>query len=156
MTLPPSSNTHAEAEIRKRIDEWVAAFRAKDVHGVLSLYAPDIVSYDLVPPLRYVGADDYRRPWEEAFAAYEAPIGYEVHDLTVIAGDDIAFSYSLNKMSGALKTGDRTSFWLRWTLCFRRFHAGWLATHEHVSVRADLEHGTAVLDLLAGAHESRG
>jgi ketosteroid isomerase-like protein len=142
-----SSNTLAAAEIRRRIDDWVRAFRAKDVEGVLALYASEIVSYDIVPPLRYVGVGDYRRPWEEAFQAYEAPIEYEVRDLTVIAGDDIAFAYSLNRMSGVLKSGGRTDFWLRWTVCFRRIDERWLVTHEHVSVPADIERGTAVLDL---------
>ena len=45
-----------EASIRQRIDELVEALRAMDLEGVMSLYAPDIVSFDIVPPLRHVGA----------------------------------------------------------------------------------------------------
>jgi ketosteroid isomerase-like protein len=68
-----------------------------------------------------------------------------VHNLTVVAGDDIAFSYSLNRMSGVLKSGERTDSWLRWTVCFRLIGGAWLATHEHVSVPAGTERGTAAL-----------
>ena len=45
-----------EANIRQRINRWLEALRAMDLEGVMSLYAPDIVSFDLVPPLRQVGA----------------------------------------------------------------------------------------------------
>lgn len=51
----------AEALIRRRVEDSAKALRAKDIDGVMSLYAPDIVSFDIVPPLRYVGADDKRR-----------------------------------------------------------------------------------------------
>ena len=41
-----------EAVIRQRIEDGVNAIRAKDIDGVMSLYAPDMVSFDVVPPLR--------------------------------------------------------------------------------------------------------
>ena len=73
----------AEALIRRRVEDAVKALRAKVIDGVMSLYAPNIVSFDIVPPLRYVGADNKRRAWQEAFAAYTGPFAYEVHDLNV-------------------------------------------------------------------------
>jgi ketosteroid isomerase-like protein len=42
----------AEALIRQRVEDAVKAIRAKDIDGVMSLYAPNIVSFDIVPPLR--------------------------------------------------------------------------------------------------------
>ena len=45
-----------EADIRQRIDRCVEALRAMDLEGVMSLYASDIVSFDIVPPLRQLGA----------------------------------------------------------------------------------------------------
>lgn len=52
--------TTDEADIRQRIDRLVEALRAMDLEGVMSLYAPDIVSFDIVPPLRHVGAQAKR------------------------------------------------------------------------------------------------
>jgi hypothetical protein len=40
----------AEALIRQRVEDCVKALRAKDIDGVMSLYAPNIVSFDIVPP----------------------------------------------------------------------------------------------------------
>ena len=49
-----------EANIRQRINRWVEALRAMYREGVMSLYAPDIVSFDIVPPLRHAGAKGKR------------------------------------------------------------------------------------------------
>ena len=48
----------------------------------MSLYAPNIVSFDLNPPLRYAGTDNKRRAWQEFFATYSSgPVAYEVREL---------------------------------------------------------------------------
>jgi ketosteroid isomerase-like protein len=80
----------AEALIRGRIEDTVKALNAKDIDGVMSLYAPNIVSFDIVPPLRYVGAENKRRAWQEAFAAYTGPFDYELHDTLLGEGQSIA------------------------------------------------------------------
>ena len=109
-----------EANIRQRIDKLVEALRAMDLEGVMSLYAPDIVSFDIVPPLRHVGAKAKEKNWADAFSMYQRPLGYEIRDLALTLGDDVAFGHSLNRVSGTLKNGNRTDFWLRWTACFRK------------------------------------
>ena len=39
----------AEALIRQRVEDLVKALRAKDIDGVMSLYAPNLVSFDIAP-----------------------------------------------------------------------------------------------------------
>lgn len=73
----------AEALIRNRMDDWAKALCAKDIEGVMSLYASSIVSFDIDPPLRYAGADNKRRAWKQMFAAYAGPIAYELRELNV-------------------------------------------------------------------------
>ncbi len=137
----------AEALIRQRVEDLVKAIGAKDIDGVMSLYAPSIVSFDIVPPLRYVGAGGKRRAWQEVFAAYPGPIDYEVRDLNVTTDGELAFVHSANHVKGTLAGGHITDVWLRWTACFRRIDGVWLVVHDHVSVPADLAHGQAVLNL---------
>ena len=136
-----------EAEIKRVIEGGVEAVRARDIDGVVSIYAPEVVSFDIVPPLRYVGADAFRKVWEEVFFVYQGPIDYEIHDLSITVGDDVAFTHSLNRISGTLTTGQKTDLWLRWTACFRKINGKWLIVHHQNSVPVDLEHGKAVLDL---------
>ena len=136
-----------ETQIRKRIDTWANAFRSKDIDIVMSAFAPEVVSFDVVPPLAYTGREAYRKQWEKLFRSYQGPIEYEIHDLSITAEHDAAFSHSLNRIRGTLKNGHRTDFCLRMTACWRRIDGQWLIEHEHVSVPVDLESGKASLDL---------
>jgi len=136
-----------EALIRHRVEDMVKAIRANDLDGVMSLYAPNIVSFDFGPPLRYAGADNKRRAWQELFNAYPNRIDIEVHDLNVTTQGELAFVHSLNLLNGTRANGRVSDLSLRWTACFRRIDGVWLVVHDHVSFPADLEHGQALLNL---------
>jgi ketosteroid isomerase-like protein len=137
----------AEALIRQRVEDYAKAISAKDIDSVTSFFAPNLVSFDLaIKTLRYVGADNKRREWQKAFAAYRA-IAYEVRDLNVTTHGELAFVHGVNHLNGTLAGGQITDLWVRWTACFRRIDGVWLVVHDHVSVPADLEHGQAVLHL---------
>jgi ketosteroid isomerase-like protein len=136
-----------EADIRARIDLLVSAIRAHDLEAAMSLYAVDVVSFDFEPPLQHVGADAKRRNWVAVFEAYERPLGYEVHDLNISVAGDIAFTHSLNRVSGTLKNGAQTDMWLRATMGLRQIDGVWLIGHDQVSVPVDFATGMALRDL---------
>jgi ketosteroid isomerase-like protein len=146
MTVEEHKNND-EAEITRVIESGVEALRAKDLDGIVSMYAPELVSFDIVPPLQYVGADVYRKHWQEGLSSFPGPINYEIVDLSITVGDDVAFAHSFNRLSATLTTGQQIGNWLRWTACFRKINGKWLIVHMHASVPVDLEHGRAVLDL---------
>jgi ketosteroid isomerase-like protein len=136
-----------EAEIRQRIDELVEAIRAMDLDQVMSMYAADIVSFDIEPPLQHVGAAAKRKNWAHVFSMYQRPLDYEIRDLALAVSDDVAFGHSLIRSSGTLKTGNKTERWLRSTTCLRKIAGRWLIAHDQVSVPLDLESGRALLNL---------
>lgn len=136
------------AAIRASIDRFVAAIRLKDIDGVMSIFAADVISFDLNPPLQHGGGEIFKEHWQALFAAYEDSIDYEVRDLQVAVGGDIAFTHSLNRTGGMLKSGQRSERWLRWTACLRKRDGTWRVVHEHVSVPVDLKSGKASFDLL--------
>src|SRR5215216_5705946 len=127
------------------IDE--ADIRAMDLEGVMSIYSPDLLSFDIVPPLQHVGAEAKRKNWVDAFAIYQRPIGYEIRDLTITLSNDVAFGHSLNRISGTLKNGNKSDFWLRSTTCFRKIDGNWLIVHDQASVPLDPESGEPLLNL---------
>ena len=141
------NTTNDEAAIRELIDEFAKAFRVKDVNGVMSAFAKEIVSYDIVPPLQAVGADTFVTDWQQFFESYQGPIDVEFPDILIATGDDVAFSYCLHRVKGTLKTGRQTDWWLRWTACYRKTNGNWLIVHEQVSVPIDLRSGEALMDL---------
>jgi ketosteroid isomerase-like protein len=137
-----------EAGIRQQIAKLVEAVRAIDLDAVESIYAPDIVSFDVGPPLQHVGTEAKLGNWINAVAAFQAPLGYEFRDLTIIVGGDVAFAHGFGRLSGTLKNGANMSgFWVRATSCFRKVNGNWLITHEHVSVPLDVESGRALVNL---------
>jgi len=128
------SKTSNKVQIMETINNWVKAIRARDVNAVMSHYAPDILLFDLAPPLQYVGGEEYRKNWNEWFATWQGQIGYEIQDLSITAGDDVAFRHSLNRISGTRTNGEEVDVWVRATVCYRKSNGTWLITHEHVSV----------------------
>jgi hypothetical protein len=40
----------------------------------MSVFAPETVAFDLVPPLAYSGIEAYRKQWDKLFASYEGAI----------------------------------------------------------------------------------
>ena len=122
-----------ESQIRRRIDSWAQALRAKDLERVLAHYSPDALAFDLDPPLQH-RRDALRHSLAQWFPTFAGPIGYEIRDLAITAGDDVAFAHSLNHITGRRTDGTSTDVWVRATACFRRIGAEWMIAHEHASV----------------------
>jgi ketosteroid isomerase-like protein len=145
---PPVENkTNHEVAIRELIDRFAKAFRAKDINGVMSVFAPEIISFDILPPLQAVGAETFVKHWREFFESFQGAIQVEFPDVCITAGDDVEFSYCLHQVKGTLTNGKQTDWWLRWTACYRNCNGEWLIVHEQVSVPVDLGNGKAMLDL---------
>ncbi len=123
-----------EAQIRALIDDWAKAVRAKDTDAVMSHYAADIVTFDLAPPLQYAGAEALKKSLEAWFPTFRGPVGYEIRDLSITTGDDVAFCRSLNRISGTRTDGEETDVWVRATVGLRKIDGKWKVTHEHTSV----------------------
>jgi ketosteroid isomerase-like protein len=111
----------------------VKALRAKDIEGVMAHYAPEMLAFDLAPPLQH-RRDGIRHGLAEWFPTWEGPIGYEFRDLAITVGDGVAFSHSLNRLSGKRTSGEATDVWVRSTVCFREIDGEWMVVHEHTSV----------------------
>ena len=67
-----------QSEVGVLFDNRSEAIWTKDIDRLISLYSPDIVYFDLVPPLQYVGADALRRRFLDWFDGFEGPIGQEI------------------------------------------------------------------------------
>jgi uncharacterized protein (TIGR02246 family) len=141
------NRTRDDTEIREVIDGFVNAIRAKDIDRVMSVFAPDVVSFDVGAPLQHGGGEIFMSRWQELFDAYEGPIDYELRDLAITVGEDVAFSHSLNRIGGTMKNGRKAERWLRWTVCCLKIDGKWLIVHEHVSVPVEIPTGKALLDL---------
>jgi ketosteroid isomerase-like protein len=134
-------------EIEDKLRALIDRLQAKDLDALSRMYAPDVVSFDVEPPLQHVGIAAKLRNWERAFAVFDS-ISYELRDLRITAAEDLAFGYGFGRLSGTLATGATTpGMWVRATFCFARIDGDWLVVHDQVSVPLDPAIGRAVTDL---------
>jgi ketosteroid isomerase-like protein len=122
----------AEARIRALIDDWANAIRTKDVDGVMARQMADSVTFDLAPPLISTGTD--AKGLQAWFSTWQGPLDYEIRDLNITAGDDVAFCHGLNRLSGVKNDGEEVEMWFRQTLCWRKIGGEWRIAHQHESV----------------------
>jgi len=136
-----------EAKIRERIHAIADGLGAKDLEAVKRIYAADVVSFDVEPPLQHVGIDAKMRNWENVFVFFES-VSYELRDLTLTVGGDVAFAHGFGRLSGTLKDGTKTDgMWVRATFGLRKVDGDWLIVHDQVSVPFDIRSGKGLTDL---------
>ena len=146
--MPRKTSRHAdESEVRIVIDALADAVRARDVDAMLALCAPNVVVFDLLPPLAHEGTDAVEGAWAAPLQSLEGPAEYEIERLDVAVGGDVAFGHALTRFGGTTKEGGLTQAWLRSTLGFRRLDGRWKLVHQHVSAPIDMETGRALLDV---------
>jgi ketosteroid isomerase-like protein len=137
-----------EAAIRQLIHKLAESIRTMDFEGLRACFAPDMVSFDLTgPPMHTLGAEAKLKNWEMAFTAFQPPLGYEIRDLSITVGDDVAFAHSFNRFSGMFENGDRIGPWVRYTAGFRKIDGNWFIAHDQVSVPFEFGSGRALVDL---------
>ena len=120
-----------QTQIRDVIEDWAAGLRSKDVARVKSHEVEELMHFSLAPPL----VADEKGPYglEKWFKTWDGPLGYELRDLEVVSGDGVAFSHSLNHLTGTQR-GKKADVWFRSTLGFRKLDGEWKIVHEHESV----------------------
>lgn len=128
------NQTRDDEPIRERVATLAQAIRDKDIDAVMAHYAPDVVAYDLMPPLDVQNGADYRKNFERWFGAMLGPIDYEMKHLRVSMSDSHAFCHCLSHVKGMRKNGDKADYWVRVTTCFQKANGQWLVGHEHVSM----------------------
>jgi ketosteroid isomerase-like protein len=122
-----------EEPIRRMILRWAEAARRKDMAGVLLNHAKDMVMFDVPEPLQSKGLEEYKKTWELFFnSSPGGPGSFEVDDLTITAGDTVAFAHGVLRISSKQPVG-------RLTIGLRKVNDEWIISHEHHSYPVDLE-----------------
>jgi uncharacterized protein (TIGR02246 family) len=126
--------TDHETEIRRLVERWAAAAHTGDLPALLDAHARDIVMFDVPPPHDGVrGLDAYRETWPPFFTWQAQGAVFEIVELTVTAGEDVAFAWALLRCGMPDDIGEQR---LRLTLGLRREDGRWVVAHEHHSFAA--------------------
>lgn len=124
----------ADAEhVRQLLLAWATATRTGAHDAVLQGHAPDVLVYDVLPPLLYRGADAYRASWSSWQPQTQGDDTFEFTELEVVAGSGVAFASGLIKCGGTLQGGRTFEDLVRATFCLQKSSDEWLVTHQHIS-----------------------
>ena len=126
-----------ELAVRDLIEAWADAVRRKDYNGILRSHAADFVMFDVPPPFKTVGLDAYRATWHLFFSWSSDPVRFEIQEMDVTAGADVAFAFATMGCRTPGSDGKTEPLDFRLTICLRKIDGRWMIVHEHHSVPAE-------------------
>ena len=139
--------TAEHSEIRALIERWVSSVRRRDLEGITATYAPDVVAFDAIGPLRFTCRASYREHWQRCQEQVRGEPLLEMNDLRIEQDGALACAYGLCHCGCANEKGEMESAWMRFTQVLRRIDGQWLIVHEHWSAPFDPQSGQAHFDL---------
>jgi uncharacterized protein (TIGR02246 family) len=125
-----------EVAVRDLIEAWADSVRRKDYDGILRSHAADFVMFDVPPPFKSVGLEAYRKTWDVFFSWSSDPVCFEIQDMDVTAGADVAFAFASMRCEGPGADGKPEPLDFRLTIALRKIDGRWMIAHEHHSVPA--------------------
>ena len=136
-----------EAAIRALEDRFATAFNTGDIDAMMKNYIPDksLVVFDVVLPGKHLGAGAYRKAWVGFFAHFQGKPKIAITDLSITVDGNLAFSHSIQHVTGTNIQGHPVDRTVRVTDGYRKTGGNWLIILEHISVPVDLTTGKANL-----------
>jgi len=129
----PTDTPSDEQQIRALLERWATTTRRGQLDDVLANHSPNVLIYDVLPPLKYEGAEAYRRSWGDWQPETQGEGQFELQDLSVCAGDTVAFAHAFIKCGGVLPDGRKFEDLVRATFCLRKSANRWNVEHQHIS-----------------------
>jgi ketosteroid isomerase-like protein len=110
--------------------------RRKDLNAILADHSSNILMFDVPPPLESKGLEAYKRTWDLFFSRAHDPVVFNIREMSVTAGDDVAFVTALMRCAGTEGNGEDIELDFRLTIGLRKINNQWIVLHEHHSIPA--------------------
>jgi ketosteroid isomerase-like protein len=80
--------------------------------------------------------DEYKKTWDLFFRYHEPSQAFDIEDLAITAGEDVAFAVAIMRCGSGTFSGppNEGGFLFRLTIGLRKVDDDWRITHEHHSV----------------------
>ncbi len=136
VAAPVTHPTPDELAIRSLVENWASAVRRKDLKGILRHHASSMLMFDVPPPLKSERIEAYEKTWDLFYSASPEPVVFDIREMNVSAGDDVAFVAALMRCAVREANGKFAPLDFRLTICLRKIDHQWTVLHEHHSVPA--------------------
>jgi ketosteroid isomerase-like protein len=127
--------TSDETEVRKLLDDWAQAVRDENWEGIRANHDANVLMFDVPLPFASRGINEYMSTWRTFFEWQARPVMFELRDVSVTAGTDVAFATAFGRC-GDISSGKRVDLDFRLTVGLRKQNGKWVIVHEHHSVPA--------------------
>jgi uncharacterized protein (TIGR02246 family) len=132
-----NSRTTDEAAIRDLVENWAKAVRTRNLDGILANHSPDILMFDVPPPMQSKGIEAYKKTWERFFSWSRDSGVFDINKMDITAGNDVAFVIALMRCAGVKANAEREELEFRLTIGLRKIGSQWIVIHEHHSIPAN-------------------
>src|SRR5258705_650431 len=129
-------STKDDAAIRDLIEKWAKAVQNKNFDGILANHSADRLMFDVPPPIQSKGIDAYKETWDLFFGWYRDDPAFDIQEMNITAGNDVAFVTALMRCAGTLADGEESELHFRLTVGLRKIGDQWIVMHEHHSLPA--------------------
>lgn len=128
------TNETNEFQIRTLVETWAKAVRERDINGILAHHARDIVMFDVPPPFQLKGIEAYKKTWDRFFTWTKDSGVFDILEMKIIAGHDVAFCYASMRCAGYNEAGEKEELQFRLTIGLEKIAGQWMVMHEHHSL----------------------
>jgi ketosteroid isomerase-like protein len=115
------------------LEDWAKATRQNRTDDVLKNHAADLVIFDVLPPMKYESAAAYRQSWGDWQPEVESESKFDLENLSVITGGDVAFAHCFIRCGGTTPNGRSFEDLVRATFCLCKIDGAWKVSHQHIS-----------------------
>jgi len=78
-----TSRTIDESTIRDLVENWARAVRARNLDGILANHSPEILMFDLPPPIQSKGIEAYKKTWDLFYSCAPDPAVFDITEMNV-------------------------------------------------------------------------
>jgi uncharacterized protein (TIGR02246 family) len=127
--------TTDEAAIRDLVENWARAVRSKNLDAILANHSPDMLMFDVPPPIQSKGIDAYRKTWDLFFSWSQDSGVFDISEMNVTIGNDVAFVTALMRCAGTEANGNKTELQFRLTADLLNSTGAWAKKTCHLRSR---------------------
>jgi ketosteroid isomerase-like protein len=110
----------AETQVRAVLENWAKATRQNHQDEILKNHVPDLVIFDVLPPMKYENTESYRQSWNEWQPETQSEGQFDLENLFVTASTDLAFAHCFIRCGGTMPDGQTFQDLVRATFCLKK------------------------------------
>lgn len=122
-----------QAQVYAVLEDWAKATRQNRKDDILKHHVPDLVIFDVLPPMKYESTEAYRQSWDDWQPETQGEGQFDLENLSLTVSTDLAFAHCFIHCGGTMPNGHIFEDLVRATFCLKKMYGEWKILHQHIS-----------------------